>query len=229
VILLVAFGHSLLAMSGFETLAQVYRELAHPKLKNLRLTANIICTYAVVCTGITAILAVMIIPDAVRPSFYDNMIGGLVMNLAGPELLKLAFHVFVVIVGVMILSGAVNTSLIGVNGVLNRVAEDGVLVDWFRKPHRRFGTTYRILNTMALLQIVTIVASRGNLPDMTRLESGVELRRDYYPLEEIVGAVLHRMDHRLARRQVITSLPPSLPLVFADRPDSGRRDCRGCG
>ena len=59
------------------------------------------------------------------------------MNLAGPELLKLLFHVFVVIVGALILSGAVNTSIIGANGVLNRVAEDGVLLDWFRKPHQR--------------------------------------------------------------------------------------------
>jgi len=64
VIMIVALGHSLLAMSGFETLAQVYRELAYPKLKNLRLTANIICTYAVVSTGLISILAVMIIPDA---------------------------------------------------------------------------------------------------------------------------------------------------------------------
>jgi two-component system sensor histidine kinase KdpD len=56
----------------------------------------------------------------------------------------------------------------------------------------------------------------SNLLDMTRLESGVELRRDYYPLEEIVGAVLHRMDHRLARREVATSLPQNLPLVYAD-------------
>ena len=163
VILMVAFGHSLLAMSGFETLAQVYRELAHPKLKNLRLTGNIICSYAFVSTGIISILAVMIIPDTVRPQFYDNMIGGLVMNLAGPDFLKLGFHVFVVIVGVLILSGAVNTSLIGVNGVLNRVAEDGVLIDWFRKPHHRYGTTHRILNMMALLQIATIIASRGNV------------------------------------------------------------------
>ena len=68
-------------------------------------------------------------------------------------LLKLGFHVFIVIVGVLILAGAVNTSLIGVNGVLNRVAEDGVLLDWFRKPHKKFGTTYRILNTMTMLQI----------------------------------------------------------------------------
>jgi amino acid transporter len=163
VILTVALGHSLLAMSGFETLAQVYRELASPKLKNLRITANIICTYSLICTGVISVLAVMIIPDATRSQYFDNMIGGLVMNLAGPNLLKLGFHVFVVIVGVLILAGAVNTSLIGVNGVLNRVAEDGVLIDWFRKPHRKFGTTYRILNTMALLQIATIIASRGDV------------------------------------------------------------------
>src|SRR5882762_4192892 len=163
VVIMVAFGHSLLAMSGFETLAQVYRELAYPKLKNLRLTANLICGYAVVSTGVISIFAVMIIPDSTRASYYDNMIGGLVMNLAGPSLLKLGFHVFVVIVGVLILAGAVNTSLIGVNGVLNRVAEDGVLLDWFRKPHSRYGTTFRILNMMALLQIATIIASRGDV------------------------------------------------------------------
>lgn len=163
VIMLVAAGHSLLAMSGFETLAQVYREVAYPKMKNLRITANIVCTYAVMSTGLISLFAVMIIPDAVRSRYYENMIGGLVMSLAGPALLKVGFHVFVVIVGVLILSGAVNTSLIGVNGVLNRVAEDGVLLDWFRKPHRKFGTTYRILNTMAILQILTIVASRGDV------------------------------------------------------------------
>ena len=52
---------------------------------------------------------------------------------------------FVVVVGFLILAGAVNTAIIGSNGVLNRVAEDGVMPDWFLKPHRRYGTTYRIL------------------------------------------------------------------------------------
>src|SRR6185436_12937374 len=97
----------------------------------LKITANIVCTYALVSTGVITLLAVMIIPDSVRSMYYDNMISGLVVNLAGPELLKLLFRIFVVVVGVLILSGAVNTSLIGVNGVLNRVAEDGVLLDWF--------------------------------------------------------------------------------------------------
>lgn len=163
VVVIVALGHSLLAMSGFETLAQVYREVGYPKLKNLRITANIVCTYALLSTGVLSLMAVMIIPDSERPKYYDNLLGGLVMHLAGSPLLKLGFHVFVVIVGVMILAGAVNTSLIGVNGVMNRVAEDGVLLDWFRKPQPKYGTTYRILNLMALLQIATIIASRGDV------------------------------------------------------------------
>src|SRR6187431_999224 len=143
-------------MSGFETLAQVYREIASPKLKNLKITANIVCIYAVVATGVITLLAAMIIPDSIRPQYVDNLLGGLAMHLAGPQILRLAFHVFVVIVGVLILSGAVNTSIIGANGVLNRVAEDGVLVPWFRKPHRKFGTSYRLINVIVLLQAATV-------------------------------------------------------------------------
>jgi amino acid transporter len=164
VALIIAFGHSLLSMSGFETLAQVYREIAYPKMKNLRITANIVCWYAVICTGVITVFAGMLIsPEDIRNMYADNLLGGLAMRLAGPELLKLAFHTFVVIVGILILSGAVNTSMIGANGVLNRVAEDGVLLDWFRKPQKKFGTTYRIINLIALMQITTIVMSRGDM------------------------------------------------------------------
>lgn len=163
VAMIVAFGHTLLAMSGFETLAQIYREIAYPKLKNLRITGNIVCLYALAGTGLISLFAVMIIPDQIRPQFYDNLIGGLSMSLAGPELLRLGFHIFVVMVGTLILSGAVNTAIIGANGVLNRVAEDGVLLDWFRKPHRKFGTTSRIINVVTLLQVATILFSRGDV------------------------------------------------------------------
>jgi amino acid transporter len=162
--MIIAFGHALLSMSGFETLAQVYREIGYPKMKNLKITANVVCWYAVVCTGVITVFAGIIIsPADIRTKYSENLLGGLAMQLAGPELLRLTFHMFVVIVGTLILSGAVNTAMIGANGILNRVAEDGVLLDWFKKPHRRFGTTYRIVNLIALLQIATIVMSRGNV------------------------------------------------------------------
>ena len=65
--------------------------------------------------------------------------------------------------GTLILAGAVNTAIVGSNGVLNRVSEDGVLADWFRRPHPRFGTSSRIINLVVGLQILTIILSRGNI------------------------------------------------------------------
>jgi hypothetical protein len=162
--ILIAFGHSVLAMSGEESLAQVNRELAHPKLKNLKRAAIIIAVYSFLFTGLTALLFVMIIPDSVRiPIYKDNLIAGLAMYQYGPLLLKLLFRAFVVVVGFLILSGAVNTAIIGSNGVLNRISEDGVLTDWFRQPHPRFGTTYRIVNLVVFLQLFTILVSHGNV------------------------------------------------------------------
>ena len=161
--ILIGLGHSLLAMSGEESLAQVNREIAHPKLKNLERAGFVIFIYSMLFTSLVSFFAVMIIPDGARAGFLDNLIGGLSMYLVGPVPLRLLFHAFVVLVGVLILSGAVNTAIIGSNGVLNRVAEDGVLPDWFRHPHKKFGTTSRLINLIVGMQLATIVISRGNM------------------------------------------------------------------
>src|SRR5213076_2152857 len=95
--------------------------------------------------------------------YFNNLISGISMYLAGPMPLKLLFQGFIVIVGFLMLAGAINTSIIGSNGVLNRVSEDGVLTDWFRAPHRKYGTTFRMINLIVILQLVTIVGSRGNV------------------------------------------------------------------
>jgi amino acid transporter/nucleotide-binding universal stress UspA family protein len=160
---LIGLGHSLLAMSGEESLAQVNREIAHPKLKNLERAGFVIFIYSMMFTSLVSFFAVMIIPDAARQGFLDDLIGGLSMYLVGPLSARLLFHGFVVLVGTLILSGAVNTAIIGSNGVLNRVAEDGVLPDWFRHPHKKFGTTSRIINVIVALQLITIIISRGDV------------------------------------------------------------------
>ena len=160
---LVGLGHSFLAMSGWETLAQVYREIEHPKPLNLRRAAAVIFVYSVVFTASVSFLAVALIPDDVRAHFSDNLIAGVAMHLAGPLSLRLLFQAFVVLVGFLILAGACNTAIVGSNAVVNRISEDGVLTEWFRKPHRRFGTTYRILNTIVALQLATVILSRGEL------------------------------------------------------------------
>jgi len=166
---LIGLGHSVLAMSGAESLAQVYREIEHPKLPNLKKAVFVIFIYSMVFTSLVSFFAVMIIPDKIRPQYFENLIGGLAMNLTGPFVARLAFHIFVVVVGTLILSGAVNTAIVGSNGVLNRVSEDGVLSDWFRQPHPRFGTSYRIINVVVALQILMIIASRGDVTFLANL------------------------------------------------------------
>ena len=159
----VGIGHSVLAMTGAESLAQVYREMEHPKLPNLKKAALVIFLFSLTFTSLVSFFAVMIIPDETRQHYLENLIGGLAMSLEGPYLARLLFHIFVVVVGTLILSGAANTAIVGSNGVLNRVSEDGVIPAWFRQPHRKFGTTHRIINMIAAVQIVTILFSQGNV------------------------------------------------------------------
>src|ERR1700730_2378565 len=161
--ILVGLGHSVLAMSGEETMAQVYREIEHPKLRNLEKAGFVIFAYSLVFTAGVAFFAVMIIPDSVRNSFYDNPIGGLAMYLVGPLSLRIAFRAFVVVVGTLMLAGAVNTAIVGSNGVLDRRLGEGSLPRVVLQPHRRFGTSHRILNLVAGLQLLTILLSRGNI------------------------------------------------------------------
>jgi len=161
---LIAFGHSLLAMSGEESMAQVYREIESPKIKNLKKAALIISLFTCILTPSISFLGMMLIPDDIRHSQYiDNVISGITMFLAAPLWVRIILQAFVVVVGILILSSACNTSIIGANGVLNRVAEDKVLTDGFRKLHKKYGTTSRMFNLIAFLQIATIVLSRGNI------------------------------------------------------------------
>ena len=160
--ILMAFGHSFLAMSGEESLAQVNRELEYPKHTNLMKAGMVIFVYSLLFTSLVSFFAYALIPDAVRPQYFNNLISGISMYLAGPMPIKLMFQGFIVVVGFLMLAGAINTSIIGSNGVLNRVSEDGVMTDWFRAPHVKFGTTYRMINLIVVLQLIAIVGSRGN-------------------------------------------------------------------
>jgi amino acid transporter len=160
--ILMAFGHSFLAMSGEESLAQVNRELEYPKHKNLMRAGLVIFVYSLLFTSLVSFFAYAMIPNDVRPRYLDNLISGISIYLAGPMTLKLLFQAFIVIVGFLMLAGAINTSIIGSNGVLNRVSEDGVLTDWFRAPHKKYGTTFRMINLIVVLQLAAIAGSRGN-------------------------------------------------------------------
>ena len=73
-----------------------------------------------------------------------------------------------------------------------------------------------------LLQAIHEEADRLNrlvqdLLEMTRLESGaVTVRKEWHPLEELVGAALARVGKRIGPRAVLTRIPADLLLVPLD-------------
>ena len=215
--IVIAFGHSILAMSGEETLAQVYREVKAPKLRNFKRAAFIVFVYSLVITGLISFFAVMIIPDGVRPDFQDNLISGLAMNVVGPQWAKLGLNALVVVVGFLILAGAVNTSIVGANGVLNRVTDDGVLPDWFQRPQKD------VRDDLAAADPDRGPPSRDDRPERRQRDRpgrGLRLRRGLEPGLQVP------LD---ARAPLHGARPlPGLPRA-AERPARPRRAARRAG
>jgi len=56
----------------------------------------------------------------------------------------------------------------------------------------------------------------GNLLDMTRLEAGVSIEKEWQSLEEVTGIALNRLEARLHDHPLTVSLPPDLPLIPFD-------------
>jgi two-component system sensor histidine kinase KdpD len=53
--------------------------------------------------------------------------------------------------------------------------------------------------------------------EMTRLHAGpVTLNRQWYPLEELIGAALERCKTKLSDHEVTVRLPPETPMVYVD-------------
>lgn len=56
-----------------------------------------------------------------------------------------------------------------------------------------------------------------NLLDMTQLQAGMlNLKREWIPLEEVIGSALTRLESKLTQRAIRTVLPADLPLVLVD-------------
>src|SRR5262249_29513297 len=78
-----------------------------------------------------------------------------------------------------------------------------------------------ILERRELLESIANEAERlnrvtTNLLEMTRLNSGIELRKEWHPLEEIVGAALTRLEKSLSGRSVVVEIPEDFPLMHVD-------------
>lgn len=66
-------------------------------------------------------------------------------------------------------------------------------------------------------QAVELADMVNNLLDLARLASGgITLRKEWQPLEEVIGAAIKRLGAALARHRVQVHLPPDFPLLEFD-------------
>jgi nucleotide-binding universal stress UspA family protein len=159
-----AFGHSILALSGVETLAHVYREVESPKLANFKKAALVVFLYSLLFTGALSFLAFLLIPEESRLREYaGNLLSGLVMHPWQTHPFRLLLNAGVVGVGLLILGGVVNLALSASQTVCHRIAEDGLLPAWVLTLHPRYGTTNRLIFLITFLQLFTILSCRGRL------------------------------------------------------------------
>jgi len=148
------FSASLLGISGFESSANFVEEQAEGVFpKTLR---NMWVVVTVFNPGI-ALLALALVPISQIGAHQEALLAHL-GNLSGgiwlAELISLD--------AALVLSGAVLTSFVGVNGLIRRMTLDRCLPQYFLKINRR-GTTHRIIASFFILSVSVLLITRGEL------------------------------------------------------------------
>lgn len=148
------FSAALLGISGFESSANFVEEQhegVFPKtLRNMWIAVTLF-------NPAMAMLALALVPTAETAANREALLAHLGTVAAGGWLSTL-----ISIDAVLVLSGAVLTSFVGVNGLVRRMTLDRCLPQFLLRESRR-GTTHRIIIAFCLLSVSVLLITEGEL------------------------------------------------------------------
>lgn len=148
------FSAAMLGISGFESSSNFVEEQKRgvfaKTLRNMWIAVSVL-------NPLIAFLAICIIPIA-EVGEHQNSFLSYIGSLTGGSWLA----TIVSINAVTVLSGAVLTSFVGVNGLIKRMTLDRILPNYFLKENKR-GSTYRILILFFLLCCSVLLVTKGKL------------------------------------------------------------------
>jgi amino acid transporter len=149
------FAASMLGISGFESSANFVEEQkkgVFPKtLRNMWIVVSIF-------NPLMAFLAITIFPiETINNEYGNTLLSGMAEVSAGSWLAWI-----VSIDAVLVLSGAVLTSFVGVSGLLERMTLDRILPQGLLKKNKK-GTSYRIILMFLLLSISVLIITKGKV------------------------------------------------------------------
>lgn len=152
------FAASMLGISGFESSANFVEEQEHgvfPKtLRNMWIVVSFF-------NPLMAILAVTIFPITKISSDVAANTSTLLSDMAAVSAGSWLKWI-VSIDAVLVLSGAVLTSFVGVSGLLERMTLDRILPQGLLKKNKK-GTSYRIIIMFLILNISVLIITKGNV------------------------------------------------------------------
>jgi len=150
------FSASMLGVSGFESSANFVEEQAHgvfPKtLRNMWIVVSII-------NPLTALFALGLfaLPVLQSDAYQNTLLIEMGERVGGNWL-----GIIVAIDAVLVLSGAVLTSYVGVSGLLERMTLDRIMPQYFLKKNNK-GSSYRIILMFFLLGVSVLLITKGNV------------------------------------------------------------------
>ncbi|WPQ62556.1 APC family permease [Chitinophaga sancti] len=154
VALFLGFSTAMLGISGFESSANFVEEqkngVFRKTLRNMWVAVTII-------NPLMALTAIMVLPISDVISHEEALLSYLGNNTGGHWL-----QIFISIDAVLVLSGALLTSYVGVNGLIKRMTLDRILPQFLLKENRN-GSTPRILILFYLLCLSVLFITHGAL------------------------------------------------------------------
>nr|WP_294894616.1 APC family permease [uncultured Pedobacter sp.] len=148
------FAASMLGISGFESSANFVEEQKRgvfPKtLRNMWVVVSVL-------NPLIAFLAICVMPIP-EIKLHSNALLSQIGVVSSGEWLAFIISVD----AVLVLSGAVLTSFVGVSGLLERITLDRIMPNFFLKKNKR-GSSYRIIILFFLLCISVLLISKGEV------------------------------------------------------------------
>lgn len=150
------FAASMLGVSGFESSANFVEEQqkgVFPKtLKNMWIVVSVINPLAALFA-----LSLFAMPLLQSDAYQNTLLIEMASHVGGHWL-----AILIAIDAFLVLSGAVLTSFVGVSGLLERMALDRILPQYFLKKNNR-GSSYRIILVFLFLTISVLLITNGDV------------------------------------------------------------------
>ncbi|QPH38613.1 APC family permease [Pedobacter endophyticus] len=151
------FSAAMLGISGFESSANFVEEQKPGVFpKTLRNMWRVVSFF----NPVIALLALSIIPLGIIDGHKESLLSFMGQTSGGSWLSYL-----ISVDAVLVLSGAVLTSYVGVTGLAERIALDRILPNFFLVKNRR-GVNYRIVIGFFILCVSILLVTRGNLVNL---------------------------------------------------------------